>query len=313
MEQRILSWIDRHASGDETITAALRANGLASFPHTTLDYSGEMTTRVVTSLYASGVERVVALGVIHVGALSERYQQRFSELLDPHVASAVRKEHLKTFGGAFIRSHEETAFGDIETITPINSWHAIRTDDSLLEGEFCLDYFLSILRLAADRLGREPLAVIPIYSGASFDPTSGSFALATEVASEIAKLDDGKTAFVITGDLVHYGTNYSKPEEMHGKPTTIAGLKQYFLPLVEQSLHEITKTKNYQAAFDLLNKTLHNDQRFLLPVVGELLRGDASFEIIEFHLSDYAPIWQVDPPCAVASSVVTFTPGHARS
>ena len=73
-KERISSWIDEYASGDEAIIATLRDGGLTSFPHTTLDYSGEMTTKVVTSLYAAGVERVVALGVIHAGALSEQYQ-----------------------------------------------------------------------------------------------------------------------------------------------------------------------------------------------------------------------------------------------
>jgi len=313
MKERILCWIDQYASGDKSITDALNTGGLVSFPHTTLDYSGEMTTRVVTSLYASGVERVVALGVIHAGALSKHYQVSFAELLNRHVDPSVRKTHLETFGGAFIRSDNQTAFGSIQLIPPIKTWKKIRMDDCLLEGEFCLDYFLAILRLAADQLGREPLPVLPIYSGASFDPTTGSFALATGVAAEIAALRDGKTAFVITGDLVHYGTTYSKEAEMNGKPMKITELEQYFLPLVEESLHLITKTSDYLAAFDLLNNVLHNDQRFLLPVVGELLGDDASFEIMEFHLSDYAPIWQADPPCAVASSVVTFTPGYARS
>jgi len=311
-KERILSWIDQYASGDKSITDALNTGGLVSFPHTTLDYSGEMTTRVVTSLYASGVERVVALGVIHAGALSKHYQGPFAELLNPHVAPLVRKTHLETFGGAFIRSDSQTAFGSIRLIPSIKSWKSIRMDDRLLEGEFCLDYFLSILRLAADRLEREPLPVLPIYSGASFDPTTGSFALATEVATDIARLRDGKTAIVITGDLVHYGTTYSEEGKMDGKPTTIAELEQYFLPLVEESLHLITRTKDYLAAFNLLDKTLHNDQRFLLPVVGELLGDDATFEIKEFHLSDYAPIWQVNPPCAVASSVVTFTARQDR-
>lgn len=315
-KERILSWIDQHALGDKSITDVLRNGGLVSFPHTTLDYSGEMTTKVVTSLYASGVERVVALGVIHAGALSKRYQVAFAELLNPLAEPAARRNDLETFGGAFIRSDSQTAFGSIRLIPPIKSWKRIRMDDSLLEGEFCLDYFLAILRLAADRLEREPLAVLPIYSGASFDPTTGSFALATEVAAEIAGLRDGKTAIVITGDLVHYGTTYSEQGEMDGKPTTIAELESYFLPLVEQVFRLITKEKDYLTAFNLLNKTLHNDQRFLLPVVGELLGNDAGFEIMEFHLSDYAPIWQVSPPCVVASSVVTLTPrqdGEART
>jgi len=305
---RIVSWIDQYALGDRSITDVLSAGGFVSFPHTTLEYSGEMTTRVVTSLYASGVERVVALGVIHAGALSKHYQVPFAELLNPHADSGVRKTHLEIFGGAFTRSDSQTAFGSIQLIPPIKSWMRIRMDDSLLEGEFCLDYFLAILRLTADRLGREPLPVLPIYSGASFDPTTGSFTLATEVAAEIDELRDGKTAIVITGDLVHYGTTYSKEGEMNSNPTKLTELESHFLPLVEESLHLITKTNDYLAAFDLLNNVLHNDQRFLLPVVGELLGDDADFEIREFHLSDYAPIWQVSSPCVVASSVVTFTP-----
>ena len=307
-KERILSWIDEYETGDEAITAVLRDGGLVSFPHTTIDYSGEMTTKVVTSLYSAGVERVVALGVIHVGALSERYQARFTELLDPHTDITVRRGHLDAFAGAFIRSDDKAAFGDIELIPPIKTWNRIRTGDDLLAGEFCLDYFLSILRLAADRLGRAPLPVLPIYIGASFDPMTGSFSISSETAAEIDQLRDGRTAIVVTGDLVHYGTNYSEPREMEGKPTTIAELERYFLPLVKESLHAITKSKDYLAAFELANAVLHNDQRFLLSVVGEILGEDADFEIMEFHLSDYAPIWKVDPPCVVASSLVTFTP-----
>ena len=181
-------------------------------------------------------------------------------------------------------------------------------NDGLLAGEFCLDYFLSILRLAAGRLDRAPLPVRPIYIGASFDPTTGSFAISSEIAAEIEQLRDDKTAIVLTGDLVHYGTNYSEPREMEGRPTDIAELERYFLPLVKESFRLVAKEKDYPAAFNLLNDVLHNDQRFLLSVVGEILGDNACFEIMDFHLSDYAPIWKVDPPCVVASSLVTFTP-----
>jgi predicted class III extradiol MEMO1 family dioxygenase len=307
MKERILSWFDQYFSGDERILDVMKNQGIISFPHTVLEYSGEMITRVVTSLYASGVEKVIALGVIHIGALAEPYKSHFAELLDPKIDFKVREKRLEIFQGAFTRSDSKTAFGEISLIAPIEDWKKIRMDDSLLAGEFCLDYFLAILRLAADHFNRDPLPVIPIYSGASFDPLTDSFTLATDVAAEIAQLLGPKTVIVITGDLVHYGTTYSSKEEMDGKPRTVPDLEKYFLPLVEESFHLVAKEKHYSAAFDRLNRVLHSDQRFLLPVVGELLGDNASFEILEFHLSDYAPIWNVNPPCVVASSLVTFT------
>ena len=307
MKERILSWSDQYFSGDKRILDVMKNQGIVSFPHTVLEYSGEMITRVVTSLYASGVEKVIALGVIHIGALAKPYKSYFAELLDPEVDFKVREKRLEVFQGAFTRSDNKTTFGEIPLIAPIEDWKRIRMDDSLLAGEFCLDYFLAILRLAADHFNRDPLPVIPIYSGASFDPLTDSFTLATDVAAEIAQLLGPKTAIVITGDLVHYGITYSSKEEMNEKPTTVLDLEKYFLPLVEESFHLVAKEKRYSAAFDRLNRVLHSDQRFLLPVIGELLGDDASFEILEFHLSDYAPIWNVKPPCVVASSLVTFT------
>ena len=306
--ESLLSWIKQFPSGDEQFINVLKGRGIISFPHTVLDYSGEMTTRVVTSLYASGVEKVVALGVIHVGALPERYKTPFTELLDPNVDPRVRKEHLEVFQGGFIRSEMKTAFGKVPSINPKSDWKRIRKDDDLLAGEFCLDYFLGILRFVADQLGREVLSVLPIYSGASFDPVTGSFELATEVANEISQVLDSRTALVITGDLVHYGTTYSSKEAMKGKPVKMNELVDLFLPLVNRSFQLTLHEKRHVEAFNLMNDVLHSDQRLLLPVVSEILGAKPSYEIVEFHLSDYAPIWHVDGPCVVASSLVSFLP-----
>ena len=134
--KHLLAWLEEFQFGDKRLIKVLASNGVLSFPHTVLSYSGEMVTRVVTSLYASGVDQVVALGVIHMGVLPEPYKKPFAELLDPEVDPRVRKKHLSIFQGAFIRSEKETPFGTIPIIKPKNNWETIKRDDDLLANEF---------------------------------------------------------------------------------------------------------------------------------------------------------------------------------
>ena len=306
--KRLLSWFEEFQSGDERLVKVLANKGALSFPHTVLTYSGEMLTRVVTSLYASGVNRVIALGVIHVGVLPKPYRELFEELLDPKTEPKIRGKRLNVFRGAFIRSEKETAFGTVPIIPPKSTWRVIRRDDAILANEFCLNKFFTVLRFGAAVLGRDVLPVLPVYIGATFDPTSGSFNLAKEIAGEIIEMLTPRTAIVLTGDLVHYGTTYSSKDAMQNKPTTIDGLETFFLPLVHRSFQLAFVEKDYQEAFRYFNDILHNDQRLLFPVISEILGAKISYEILEFHLSDFAPIKNVPPPCVVASSLVALTP-----
>ncbi len=306
--EKLLTWLDCFPNGDQQLIDVISNGGIISFPHTELDYSGEMTMRVVTSLYSWGAQRVIALGVIHQGTLPEPYKDKFATLLDPQAPAKMRQENLKIFQGGFVRSHELTAFGNIPTVSPQTAWRRIRKDNQLLRGEFCLEYFLSFLHFAADHLHTDVPPVFPVYIGATFDPATGSFRIAREVADEILQWHDDKTAVVITGDLVHYGTTYSTSADMEGKPTAINELERHFLPLIERAFHLAFQQKNYPEAFRYFNEILHNDQRLLFPVVSEMLGPQPTYHIIEFHLSDYAPIWKVTPPSVVASSLVALCP-----
>ena len=305
-------WFERFSVGDPVLVEALRSRGTVSFPHTALAYSGEMTIRTVTSLYAAGMKRVIAIGVLHQGALSPSYAEQFAELLDPTSPPAVRRKRAETFRGGFIREEGATPFGDVPILPGINGWNTIRRNDPLLADEFSLDYFLALVRLSADWLGVEPLSVFPVYIGVTFDPVTGLYELAHAISTELAGLLDDRTAMVVTGDVVHYGTTYSDAREMEGMPTDAHELERHFLPLVQRAYELAFHAHNYPEAFRYFNDILHNDQRFLFPVVAELLGPRTKHEVIQFKLSDYAPIWNVRPPSLVASSLIVLWPTRSN-
>ncbi len=296
------------ATTDPAADRAITNGAILSFPHTALAYAGPLQARVIAGLYRIRVPRIIALGVLHTSVLPEPYSGYLAQVNDSTAPTATRVTAMETLTGAFFPTGKaiSSSFGTVPLV-PIPSRDVIRADTCILKNEFSLDTFLSLLAFHAAQTGTEPPPVAPLYVGITYDPVHDSFAVAGKLAGAIRELITPGTAIVTTGDLVHYGTAYSAPERVAAMPTDRRVLEEHFLPEVENTIAR-GLAGEHRAAFDRARTVLASDQRYILPVITELLGVGAGYEILHFELSDYAGILSVAPPCYVASSLVAFIP-----
>jgi predicted class III extradiol MEMO1 family dioxygenase len=286
------------------LIAAIARRAVVSFPHTALRYAGPLQAKVVRALYESrGIERVLALGVLHSGGLDV-----YQTALDERVELERRALAFRAVRGAFLPAGDslETTYGVVPRWTPLAGAEDVRADrDGLLGAEFSLDMFQSVVRVAADALGRRPLPVLPVYIGMTRDPVSGSFESADRVADWIRFHVDRSTAIVATGDLIHYGTAYGGAW-VPGNPISIEALRHALEPEVERVFAAAFGDRDWETAYRLSRGRLGNDQREMLAVVSSVLGKGASGALLSFELSDYAEILGVAPPCVVASILAFY-------
>lgn len=288
---------------DASLVAAVRRGAVPSFPHTALAYAGPLQARVVRSLLDAGVERILALGVLHSGGVDV-----YRTALDEGESADRRAEAFGVVRGAFFRAEAaaETPLGRVPSWRPNHPGDFVRFErGGLLDAEFSLDTFLTVCRAGADALGRRPIPVLAAYVGMTRDPVSGAFSVADELAAWVEAECDGKTAVVTTGDLVHYGTGYGEAW-VGGAPVDRGSLVAAIRPEVEGCLDAAFSRGDQAEAYALSRGRLLNDQREILPVVAEYLGVPAPFEVLSFDLSDYAPILGAAPPCLVASALVCY-------
>ncbi len=292
---------------DSVVAEAVGRRAVASFPHTALRYAGPAQARVARALYDDrGVERVLALGVLHGGGLDV-----YRTALDDQASPTQRAAAFRVVGGAFLPVGRalETTYGSLPGWSPPAEAEEVRRDrDGLLGSEFSLDTFASVLRVAADALGRPPLPLLPLFIGMTRDPVSGSFKVARAVGDWIRSCADASTAVVATGDLVHYGTAYGGAWAP-GSPASRDALEGVLRPDVERALAAAFVDRNWEEAYRLSRDRLGNDQREMLAVVSSYLGPGASASLLSFDLSDYSEILGVAPPCFVASALAEFRHG----
>lgn len=300
------------SANDDALIDLIAEDAILSFPHTSVHYAGAIQAQVVSALYRSGVEQVIALGVFHAWGLKP-YATLYREAMNKNETTAVRLAAFSKLAGAFspIKPSQETPFGEVALSLPSTEKTSImRPDEGVVNREFSLDTFLSLIRFYAVLHKVAPLHIMPIYIGMTRNPVTGSFDLASRVAAAIQPMASPSTAVVATGDLVHYGTAYSSKERMAGMPSTTKELEVVFMKEVQRTLDLALINKNYVDAFQRADGVLNNDQRYLLPLIAELLKTDAGYKILSFQFSDYASILDVDRPCVVASSLVAYIPGE---
>jgi hypothetical protein len=295
---RVAAWLRRPI--DERVVSALARGAILSFPHTTLDYAGPLQASVVSGLCEAGIDRVVALGVLHSGGVPV-----YRRALDPAEPPEVRARCFAEVEGAFALPAEriETPFGPLPA-RPAGGG-PVRVDRAdLLEREFSLDTFASVLKLASEVLARPPIPVTAVFVGMTRNPATGSFETARRAASWLRRIVDGRTAVVTTGDVVHYGTAYGLAESDAGEADQSA-LERAFRLRVEQVLAQAMNGEDETAYHASLDE-LRNDQREILPVLASFLGPHAAFEILSFSLSDYSRILSTPPPCYVASALLSY-------
>lgn len=289
---------------DTAVADAVERGDVLSFPHTSLRDAVPLQGRVVRALYdLRSVERVVALGVLHAGGI-DIYREALSD------ATPVdrRKAAFAQVRGAFVRVGDsiETSFGDLPTWRGGEDGDILREDrHGLLSGEFSLDTFHSVLRVAADVLGKRPLPTWSVYMGMTRDPMTGSLATAVGLAERLRAHVDASTALVATGDLVHYGTAYGGAW-LDGEPLSREARRRILRSEVSDVLLTAFENGDAQAAYRRSRDRLGNDQREMLAVLSAYLGEGASSSVLSFDLSDYSGILGVAPPCDVASALVAY-------
>ncbi len=295
------------AEVDPKIDEAIAKRAILSFPHTALSYAVPLQARVIAGLYRARVSEVIALGVLHTSVMPTPYIDDLNRLHDSSIDPDVRKAGLARLSGAFFPSGEKitTPFGDLP-IASIGPHRLIRADAGILKNEFSLDTFLLLMVFYASQRGIDPLHVVPLYVGITYDPVEDSFAIAAELARALRQGIGREAAVVTTGDLVHYGTAYGDEARIPRMPKEKRALETYFLRETEDVLALALSKRNLKEAFTRSLEVLKSDQRYILPVIAEFLGHRADYEILHFELSDYDGILSVDPPCYVASSLITY-------
>lgn len=308
VRERIERWLTDHPV--EGVDGIVRRGGVLSFPHTALAFAGPLQAAVVSELMSGGVDRIIALGVLHSVNLPV-YRTALDEQSEP----GERESAFRVVSGAFVPQGTaggiDTPFGVQPTVSagsgPIHIDRA-----GLLADEFSLDTFFAILRLAADVHGRRPIPVLPIYVGMSRHPVTGSFDEAQALAEWLSGTVGPATAVVATGDLVHFGSAYGDPSGPEGTPGSGANrsaVEEGFRDRVAQMLERAMQPDEPESmteAYRLSMEELKNDQREILPILAAFLGTRAFARLLHFELSDYAPILDVPDPCLVASALVAY-------
>ncbi len=310
--ENVVSELFAASSQNHHLDGLIHSGAILSFPHTSLFYAGGAQAQVVSSLYRTGIKHVIALGVFHVWGQEPTkplYQQAMDDDEDPE----CREQAFSGLKGAFFPCETcyASPYGTIPfALFPPEEYVALHRDaNGLLAQEYSLDTFFTLIKAYSLAHAIPPLQITPLYVGMTRDPVQGTFAVASEIGDGLKRMHSQNTAIVATGDVVHYGTGYSREELMRRMPSTADKLQPLLRKELQEILDLVLKRKEYAQAFPKLDSFLNNDQRYLLPVLSELLGKNADYDILSFRLSDYASINAVRQPCFVASSLIAYRPG----
>ena len=156
------------------------AGGALVVPHTRLEITGAQIATAVRAVVASGVERVLALGVLHGGRRSDH----------PRVAAARA--------------------GEAEAVAEPRGVHH---EDGMAAEEFSLDAFVELLDRGAARAGRsiEVTRRYPFLVGDDPETLPG--------IEELERLVGDGAALVATTDPIHHGHAYGTPPKACADPS----------------------------------------------------------------------------------------------
>ncbi len=150
----------------------LRSGGAIVVPHTRIEVTGNQIATAVSTVLASDVERVLALGVLHGARRCDRDQVTAARNGDPEARSALRGVH---------------------------------DESGLAAEEFSLDGFVHVLGLACDHVGRRVEVVCRYPFLVGDDPAS------LPGIDELERFIDDGALLVATTDPIHHGHAYGTP------------------------------------------------------------------------------------------------------
>lgn len=272
---------------NEGLSNIIKNKGIVSIPHTNISFSGKMTANLVYHLYSLGIEKIIALGIIH---------------------GRIPSENKEDWIGGFLPSKDiiNTPFGHVPLIKSdsLESKLFIRKNDFFIEKEFSLDNLFALMKFYGKENKLTDIPILPLFMKFSKNLVNDSYDVAEYVAKVLHELVDEKTAVVCTGDLMHYGHGFSSLEYMVGKPTESADLEKYFLPKIKRVIELALFKKEYDNAIAICNEII-NDQQQLLPIISKYLENP-DYKIFEFEFSDYSKAYEQEKPCVVASALVGY-------
>jgi len=170
-----------------------------------------------------------------------------------------------------------------------------------------LDTFLAVLAAYSERFPQFLPEILPVYVGVTQCADRSFYASAPDVAAALSKLFTQDTAWVATGDLIHYGPFYGVT--VPGAPGTDPNRASRELRTrLERLLTQVLDDgKVNDESFDTAT-VLGNDQRFILPIIAALLGPHASAKTLSFDMVDYSHILSTPPPCFVAATLSAYVP-----
>lgn len=171
---------------DEAVPLETSPGGAVIVPHTRMEVTGGQIARAVSTVIASGFDRVLALGVLHGGRRSDRVRVEAARAGDAHELALLRRVHEPS---------------------------------GLASEEFSLDGFVELLDIAARLAGRsiDIVCRYPYFVGDEPSTLTG--------IDELERLIDDGSFLVATTDPIHHGHAYGTPPDRclePDEPDTIA-------------------------------------------------------------------------------------------
>jgi len=172
--------------------------------------------------------------------------------------------------------------------------HGVSNFEPVLE--FSLDTFRYIFKETSNIVGARPpeleeifLPMRPKGEGVILDRLRDQVNDVKEIKDRL----DKDTAIVITGDLSHYGAPY-------GTKDIIDEPSQMIKDQIMKCFDLIYRQRDLEGYYDLSLKC-GNDQWAVATAASSLFEGELETKVFSLDLSDYSEVFQVPPPCYVAS------------
>lgn len=161
--------------------------------------------------------------------------------------------------------------------------------------EFSLDNFVYFAEEYARINKLQPLDIIKVFPPDYRDFSSEDYLKRLlEEGEELRFVANSEMAFVMTGDLAHYGYGYSTQNPLHA----------VYEEVIEQSIvHGLNLLYHERDYGRFIEESLRvkNDQISTAIMASSFLGGDLDFKVFSLNFSDYSALLKAEKPTVVAS------------
>jgi predicted class III extradiol MEMO1 family dioxygenase len=239
----------------------------------------------------------------------ERYRHSIDECIvgwrdrkDEKVGKVIAKGGALSFPHTYLSSSMEAQVRTASAVISLKrkkviAFGVLHRISRTIEYEFSLDNFLYILERTADLHNVDPPEVETIFLPRLQYNENGPQRMVQDLTDEvehITKKDLSDTAFVLTGDLCHYGRKY-------GTENIVEDPDHMILDRIREGL-DLIYLRNDNKGYISHARSNLNDQWAIAVALRSLLPEQLQWEILSYHLSDYSKVLDSEPPCLVAST-----------